>query len=247
MINKLVGKQGIQAVQLGADKWQLSLDVTGILTGQKGDKGDPGPPGPAGPQGPQGPAGPPGTLPVSILSFTNSPGAVEIGSTVANDTLSWTLQGTPTSQSLDNGIGAVPVGTLFYVDTGPWTVDLTWTLTVSDGTNTDTATTTLYFLPKIYWGANAATTLATDADVIALSSQLAFNFITSQVITCSAQYIYFAIPTAYGTPNFNVNGLLNTAWTLVTRAFTNASGYTQSYDIYRSDNLLTGTYVVSLF
>lgn len=196
--------------------------------------------------GPPGPPGPP-YIELFILSFTNAVGAAEIGSTVNTDLLSWTLNTTPVSQFLDHGIGFVPVGTLFYNDTGPWTTDQTWTLTCTDTVKSVSATTSLLFLPKIYWGANAATTLATDADVIALSSQLASSFVTSQIITCAAQYIYFAIPTAYGTPNFNVNGLLNTAWTLVTRGFTNASGYTQSYDIYRSDNLLTGTYVVTLF
>lgn len=199
-----------------------------------------------GPPGPAGPPGPPGTLPVSILTFTNSVGAAEIGSTVADDTLSWTLQGTPTSQSIDNGVGSVPVGTLSVLATGPWTTDQTWTLTVADSTTTDTASTSLLFLPKLYWGANAATSLATDAEVIALSSMLAAARQMSQTITCAAEYIYIALPTAYGTPLFNVNGLLNTAWTKVTRAFTNASGYTQSYDIWRSDNLLTGTYIVQV-
>lgn len=196
--------------------------------------------------GPPGPPGPP-YIELFILSFTNAVGSSEIGSTVNTDLLSWTLNTTPVTQFLDHAIGFIPVGVTFYNDTGPWTTDQTWTLTCTDPVKTVTATTSLLFLPKLYWGPDASPTLATDAEVIALNSQLCSNFLTSKLITCAAEYIYFAFPTAFGVPNFNVNGLLNTAWVLVTRAFTNASGYTQSYDIYRSTNLLTGTYVVQLF
>lgn len=68
----------------------------------------------------------------------------------------------------------------------------------------------------------------------------------AKTLVCNAQYMYFAYPTAWGDGIFIVNGLLNSAWTLTTRNFVNASGYTESYRIYRSDNLLTGTYLVTI-
>ena len=62
----------------------------------------------------------------------------------------------------------------------------------------------------------------------------------------SGQYVYFAYPSSFGVATFTVNGLLNTDWSLTTRAFVNASGYSEPFHIYRSNNLLTGTYVIAI-
>lgn len=186
--------------------------------------------------------------PPTITSFNNSHPSVEIGATVNTTTLTWTLGGsTPTTQSVNQGIGSVPIGTLTATDGTSYTVNRTYTLTVANTSGTTTANTTVSFLNKRYWGPQALTSL-TDLQIRALSSEFASTFVGfSKPVVCNSQYIYFAFPSSFGTPIIYMPvGLQNTAWTLVTRNFQNASGFTTSYDIYRSNNLLTGTFVFLL-
>lgn len=192
-----------------------------------------------------------GIIPVligpSINSFVNNVNIVEIGSTVNLTVLTWTLGGTaPTSQSINQGVGGVPVGTLTVTDSSSYSVSRTYTLTVANANGTATANTSVSFQSKRYWGPQAATSL-TDAQIRALGQEFATGFAGfNHTITCAAQYIYFAFPTSFGVPNVNVNGLLNTAWTITSGPFVNASGATVNYYVYRSNNLLTGTYIVQL-
>lgn len=190
-----------------------------------------------------------GLVPPSISVFNNNKGNVEIGSTVSGTVLTWALGGgAADSQSINQGIGSVPVGTLTATDASSFTANRTYTLTVSNGLGQVSANTSVTFLSKRYWGPSAVASGITDGQIIALGgSELATGFAGfNHTIICSSQYIYFAFPTSFGVPNVNVNGLLNTAWTIVNRAFVNASGFNTTYYIYRSNNLLTGTYIVQL-
>ena len=60
------------------------------------------------------------------------------------------------------------------------------------------------------------------------------------------QYIYYAIPTRFGTPAFFVGGFEGGFAKLKTFDFTNASGYKESYDVYRSDNASLGSTKVTV-
>jgi len=181
----------------------------------------------------------------AVTSFTNNVGVVEKGSTVSSVRLDWAYNVAIVSQSISQGIGSLAVALRTYTQTGTYTTDRTYALTASDGGNTATGSTTVYFRQKRYWGTNSSTTL-TDGQILALSSEFSTGRAQTRTITSSAEYVYFAYPAAWGAATFTVNGLLNTAWTLVTRAFVNASGYSESYDIYRSNNLLTGTYIITI-
>lgn len=189
----------------------------------------------------------PAALAPSITSFVNNVNAVEIGSTVNSTTLTWVLGGgAATQQSLNQGLGIIPVGTLTKTDLAAYTVNRTYTLTVNNPNGSATANTSVSFLSKRYWGPQAASPL-NDAQINALNGELATTYVGfNHTVTCAAQYIYFAFPTAWGVPNVNVNGLLNTAWTITTVNHQNASLYTTQYYVYRSNNLLTGSYIVQL-
>lgn len=181
-----------------------------------------------------------------ISSFANNQGTLEMGQTVNSTVLTWTLAGSAvTSQSINQGVGAVPVGTLTATDSASYTASRTYVLTVGNGTTNVSASSAVTFMQKAYWGASSVSGLS-DAQVIALSSAFASGRSETQTITASAQYIYFAYPASFGAASFVVNGLPNTAWNLTTRSFVNASGYTSSYDIYQSQNLLSGTYTISV-
>ena len=172
----------------------------------------------------------------------------ETGSTVTNVALSWICDKTMTTRLLsapvpigDRDQGAGQNGS--YTHTGAnLTTNTTYTITVGDGTNTSTGTTTVAFYYKKYYGNQANSTL-TDPQIIALAtSALASSRATTFSQTCANEYIYVCYPASWGTASFKINGLTSTAWTLVTRTFVNASGNSSSYNIYRTDNLLTGTY-----
>lgn len=180
----------------------------------------------------------------NILTFSNTSPTNEVGSTVAAVTLNWTLSGsTPTSQSINQGIGTIAVGVLTANYATPMTVDKTFTLTVANSMGTDTATTTVRFMLKAYWGASTRPFMD-DSSIGNLSGEFGSSRARTKTVTCNGQYMYFCYPFTWGAATFTVNGLLNTAWQQTLGDFTNPSGHTETYRIYRSDNLLTGTYIV---
>jgi len=177
--------------------------------------------------------------PVANLSLTTS--QVEIGATVTSETLNWTWNKTILAQSIDQGIGVLAPNLRTLNLTGlSITSNTTWTLTGDDGVNTATASATLSFLNKRFWGVSSvANPVGTDLD--SLSSELSTTRAQSRSLSASAQYMYFAWPSTFGTPTFTVNGLLNTAWVKTTLTYTNLHGHAASYDVYRSTFLQNGT------
>ncbi len=235
--------------------------------GLVGPVGPRGPSGYDGPQGPTGPAGPPGSTEASGVSydsdlytnvqealdallyvapkisiFSNNRGTVEIGSTVDNVRLTWTLNKTVTSQSINQGIGALdPALRAYDLLSIGLTTDRTWTLTVGDGKNTVTASTSVLFRNKRYWGAVNKTTL-TNADILALSGEFASAFGKTVIYDCTGgKYPFFAYPASFGLPtHVTVGGLAFSDWTYAVQDFTNASGYTESYNVLRFNGIQTG-------
>lgn len=185
--------------------------------------------------------------PPSITSLVNDKNIVEVGSTISSTKLDWVLAGeTITSQSINNGVGSLNVVARTTTHSSSYTTDRSYVLTASDGTTTVTASTPIYFRNYRYWGVSANSTL-TDGQVIALSKEFATTRVKSSFsVSPSAQYIYVAYPASWGSASFTVNSLPSTAWTLVTRVFVNASGYSSSFNIYRTDTVLTGTYAIAV-
>ena len=69
----------------------------------------------------------------------------------------------------------------------------------------------------------------------ALASSRAANY---NGINANGQYLVFAWPSSFGTPNFTVNGLANTSFTKLGNgvSVTNMNGYTETYDVWVSNN-----------
>lgn len=174
-----------------------------------------------------------------VSGFSNNVGSVEIGSTITSVVLNWSLNKTMTSASINQSIGSV-LGVLTYTHSTSFTTDRTYTITVSDGTNSDSASTAIYFRSKRYWGTNANTSLDSTA-ILALSGELSTSKTKSWSQNGNGQYIYYVYPASFGTATFTVNGLLSTSWTLSVQSHTNASGYSSSYNVYRTNNVQNGT------
>lgn len=170
----------------------------------------------------------------------------EIGSTVANVALTWTCNKSMTTRVLsapvptgDRDRGAGQNGS--YTHTGAnLTTNTTYTITVGDGVNTAQGTTSVNFRSKRYWGTSASTSL-NDAGILALSGELATSRGKSFTQNGNGQYIYYVYPASWGAATFTVNGLLNTDWTLTTQTHVNASGYSTSYYVYRTNTIQNGT------
>lgn len=169
-------------------------------------------------------------------------GNYEIGSTRATTTLSWVWNKTIVSQSLNQGIGSLDPALRTYTYENPISSDTIFTITGTDGTTQKSASTSVKFLPKRYWGVSAKTSL-TDAEIIALSSELSTSRVQTRTFDCSGgKYFYFAIKTSYCNGiAFKVGGLSFSDMLVETRQFTNASGHTDTYNIYRVNNIQTGS------
>jgi hypothetical protein len=180
-------------------------------------------------------------VPLNITSYNLNTSTAEIGSTVSGLALTWAINKSPTTQNI-NGTTVAPSARTFS-PSGSFTTNQTFTLTVGDGTNTTNASTSLSFLSKRYWGVSASTTL-TDAQIIALGgSELTSS--KSKTVTYDAtggRYPYYCYPAALGAlTNVTVNNLSFSDYTVVTRAFVNASGSSVSYNIVRFNNIQNGS------
>ncbi|MDA3852714.1 MAG: hypothetical protein PF444_00495, partial [Bacteroidales bacterium] len=98
----------------------------------------------------------------------------------------------------------------------------------------------VYWYFKRYWGASASESL-TDAEIIALGSEFGSSRAMTKTIDASGgKYPFFAYPASWGEATFKVGGLAFSSVTKVTRPFKNASLHTESYHIYRFNDLQTG-------
>jgi hypothetical protein len=128
----------------------------------------------------------------------------------------------------------------------------TFTVTGNTTDGKDCSSSISYvFSHKRYWGAytsavppgNPAFTIS-DAQIIALGGAgvgSGNEFATSRIksydgIDGGGDYLVFAFPSAWGNPQFIINGLSNTAFTRVrNNAFINASGYSETYQVWVSN------------
>lgn len=117
----------------------------------------------------------------------------------------------------------------------------TKSMTVTDSQKTDSASATITYLPCMFFDTISKNSGITDADILALpGNELRSNRNKSfSNFGGGAKYLIFVIPVAFGLPSFTVNGLANTAFTVV-RAnsdFVNAQGATVKVNVIVSDNI----------
>ena len=103
------------------------------------------------------------------------------------------------------------------------------------------------FLPKVYWGTSEIKTYD-DSFVLGLENSTLTS--TTQrninVNASSTEYIYYVLPSSFSQPTFIVNGFEGGFIKEKTISFTNASGYTSDYDIWRSNQKNLGSLTVTV-
>ena len=103
------------------------------------------------------------------------------------------------------------------------------------------------FLPKVYWGTSEIKTydnsfvLGLENSTLTSTTQRNIN-----VNASSTEYIYYVLPSSFSQPTFIVNGFEGGFIKEETISFTNASGYTSNYDIWRSNQKNLGSLTVTV-
>jgi hypothetical protein len=123
------------------------------------------------------------------------------------------------------------------------TSNKTYTLTCGDAdlNPSSSASTSVLFYPKLYYGDSALTSL-TSAQIVGLANNyFASSRSFSQLMNGNNNYLYVCYPSSFGVGAIWVNGLQDASWIQATVSVTNASGYTQDYYTYRSSSTSSGT------
>lgn len=179
---------------------------------------------------------------ISINSLSLSKSIAEMGEIVSNLTISWSLNKTPTLQKLD-GV-TIDNSLRKYIHNSNITSNKTFSLQVGDGKSTVSKSASINFYNGRYHGVSSS--LSYDRNLIlSLTKTLTNSRGNTFTVNCgSGQYIFFAIPTRFGTPSFTVGGFSGGFEKVKTLDFQNSSGYTESYDIWKSTNSNLGNTTV---
>ena len=184
-------------------------------------------------------------VPISISTLSLSKSVVEIGDILSGLVVTWSYNKEDIVSQKFNGL-EVGIDDREYVETEDITSNKTYTLEVNDGKNTTTKSATVKFLNGKYYGVAQEGTY--DSDFIkGLTKVLAENKNGNFTVNCGEnEFIYFCIPTRFGTPRFSVGGFEGGFFKVDTIEFTNNFGYSENYDIYRSDNSSLGNTTVNV-
>lgn len=179
--------------------------------------------------------------PIAVNSFTNNIQRAEIGQTITDVTLSWALNKDPESVFVNGEEQPAESNGSLELTGLTLTADTSWTLEATDERGaTATKTTKLQFLNGVYYGVGA------ELDVTTLTKVLTSS--RARTFTCDAgagEYIWYLCPARLGTCNFNVGGF-DGGFDASTMEITNASGYTETYNVYKSTNAALGSTSVSV-
>ena len=180
-----------------------------------------------------------------VKSFVASPafGDYEIGSKVTNPKFTWSFNKDIVSQSVTEcTVDGIVTRTAGYV--GEINAQKSFTVTAKDSKGTSCSRSGAYnFKHKRYFGVAAAPAEYNSAFVLGLTGS---EFCTNRqkgTFTLNAgegKYFYYVFPASYGTPTFNVGGFDGGFELAATIDFTNASGNTTSFVIWKSENANLG-------
>ena len=179
---------------------------------------------------------------ITITSFNISKSIAELGEIVANLKLTWSYSKDPVLQKLDNNI--LENNIREYIIDSDIVTNRTFRLEVNDGKTTVNKTVAINFYNGRYYGVSNSETYDSDF-ILSLNKTLTNSRACNFTVNCGpVQYIFFAIPTRFGTPTFTVGGFSGGFDKVKTILFENNSGFTENYDIWKSENSNLGNITV---
>ena len=184
--------------------------------------------------------------PIKITSFTVTPSVAEMGSTVKTVVLKWEINKDPVYQSVD--MISLPVDVRERTFYPLLTTNRTFNCQAADERGArDSVDKTLSFYNGVYYGVLADDATIDSAAILTLYKSLTDSREKTFTLFCgSGQRIAYAIPARLGTPAFNVGGFWGGFYLASTFDFTNASGYTEPYDVWLSSNTNLGATTVGV-
>lgn len=188
--------------------------------------------------------------PIAISSFSNNHATNEIGASISSVTVNYNLNKMPTKLTLTYGnntqsINLAQSGSLALSNfSSPITTNTTFTLQATDSHNkTVDKTTSVNFYHGRYYGVSTVNSASgvTNDFVTGLTRELVSGRSGQFTVTAgTGQYIYYAIPASWGTPDFSVGGFSGGFSIIRTFDFKNASGNVTSYNVFKSTNANLG-------
>lgn len=196
-------------------------------------------------------------VPIKITAISSNYSNVEIGRTLSDVKLNWTLNKTPSLQSfkaydasgtLLGGMAIVmPSDIREYSVSGTVDSYRKYVIEAGDGKNTAEASTVINFLNGVYYGAAAVPATYNSTFILGLTKKLASSKTgTVNVTAGDGQYIYYCYPTRFGAATFVVGGFTGGFELAGTVSFKNASGYTENYYVYKSEQAGLGALKVEV-
>lgn len=171
---------------------------------------------------------------ITINNFSISKSTAELGEKLIGLILNWSYNKTPTYQKLDNVL--IDTELRKYTIEKEISSNTSFKLEVSDGKTTVNKTTSINFYNGRYYGVSNSETYDSDF-ILSLNKTLTNSRACNFTVNCGpGQYIFFAIPTRFGTPKFTVGGFEGGFSKVATIIYVNKYEYSESYDIYKSDN-----------
>lgn len=205
---------------------------------------------------------------IAVNSLTLNKDAVyEIGTAVTGLDAAWVLNKTPAEQTItvpEYAVTIENIGADVRSTTGltgnaatQWngvktqektSGTLAVVLTVKDDRGAAASkTASIQWLNGVYTGAAEAPATIDSAFILTLTKSLqSGKGKTFTVNAATGTYIWYACPVSYGTPAFNVGGFDGGFSKVATLDYTNAVGYTESYQVWRSDNAGLGSTTVKV-
>jgi len=128
---------------------------------------------------------------------------------------------------------------------------VTFRLTATvDGVEKTKDVTLTYYNERL-WGVSTNAAIDTDAEIDTFhdsqNKEISNTRVKTFTVTAGAgEYIYYIIPSRFGTPTFKVGGFEGGFSLIATVSHSNCRGYTENYDVWRSDNPNLGTVTVEV-
>lgn len=180
---------------------------------------------------------------IAFVSASATNATNEIGSTVTETVITWSFNKEPKAQTIKFGSEAAEVldkSIRSKTYSGKTiTSNTSIVITATDERNAQASRTlNITFQPRAYWGVAQNKEIYDSADILALSESALTSTRTRNINVNAGEgeHIIYAIPSSFGTPTFKINGFEGGFIKVGTINFTNASGYSQNYDVYKSVN-----------
>ena len=181
--------------------------------------------------------------PLAFTASSVTPSLAEKGSTVTTEKITFAVNRLGATVTLDGDV--ISGNETTRNDT--LTADRTYVIKAVLNTMSKSASLTVRFVAPVYYGVSSTYTLA-NSTLLNLTRELTTTKARTIRVNASAgQYILYALPVSLGTPVFVINGFEGAFEKVGDFDFTNSSGHTERYALYRSThaNLGSTTVVIS--